>query len=98
MNIGKTKATVTWQKISHGSNVFEAGNAVNFQTGDWRSEKPIFDAAKCKQCMLCFPVCPDSAIIVNDKGAIAGYDYDFCKGCLVCMKTCPFGAITKEGV
>ena len=98
MNIGKTKATVTWQKIAHGSNVFEAGNAVQFHTGDWRSEKPVFVADKCKQCMLCFPVCPDSAIMVDTKGAMVGMDFDFCKGCLVCMKTCPFGAITKEGV
>jgi len=96
MNIGKTKATVSWQKINHGSNVFEAGNAAQFHTGDWRSEKPAFHADKCKQCMLCFPVCPDSSILVDDKGAVSGINFDFCKGCLVCVKACPFGAITKE--
>jgi len=98
MNIGKTNATVTWQKINHGSNVFEAGNAVNFHTGDWRSEKPVFIAEKCKQCLLCFPVCPDSSIMLSNKGAVEGINFDFCKGCLVCMKVCPFGAIQKEGV
>ena len=98
MNIGKTKATVTWQKINHGSHVFEAGNAVNFHTGDWRSEKPVFTAANCKQCMLCFPACPDSSIQLNAKGEVCGIDYDFCKGCLVCMKACNFKAIVKEGV
>ena len=96
MNVGKTKATVTWQKITHGSTVFEAGNAANFHTGDWRSDKPVFIAEKCKQCMLCFPVCPDSSIILKD-GAVTGIDFDFCKGCLVCVKACKFGAIEKEG-
>jgi len=100
MNIGKTKATVTWQKIEHGSNILKPGNAAEFHTGDWRSEKPVFLADKCKQCMLCFPVCPDSSIKLNAKGEVAGIDFDFCKGCMVCMKVCHFGAIQvdKEGV
>jgi pyruvate ferredoxin oxidoreductase delta subunit len=97
MNIGKTKADVTWQKITHGSHVFEAGNAANFHTGDWRSEKPAFIAEKCKQCMLCFPVCPDSSIKLNKDGNVVGIDFDFCKGCMVCAKVCNFGAIVKEG-
>jgi pyruvate ferredoxin oxidoreductase delta subunit len=97
MNIGKTNATVTWQKINHGSAVFEPGNAAEFLTGDWRSDKPVFIAEKCKQCLLCFPVCPDSSIKLNN-GAVVGIDFDFCKGCLVCMKACKFGAIEKEGI
>ena len=96
MNIGKTVATVTWQDITHGSHIFEAGNAAEFQTGDWRSVKPVWIEEKCKQCMLCMPVCPDSAIPVNAEGKIEGFDYDFCKGCLVCKAACPFGAIEKE--
>ncbi|MFR0962411.1 MAG: 4Fe-4S binding protein [Dorea sp.] len=52
---------------------------------------------KCKQCLLCVPVCPDSCIPVKDmkRGA---FDYDHCKGCGICVKACPFGAITMEGV
>ncbi len=46
---------------------------------------------KCKQCLLCFPVCPDSSIIVENK-KMTGIDYDHCKGCGVCVKACPFGA------
>jgi pyruvate ferredoxin oxidoreductase delta subunit len=98
MNAGKTKATVTWQKMTHGSHIFDAGNAVQFQTGDWRSDTPKFLADKCKQCLLCFPVCPDSAINLNKDGEVTGIDFDFCKGCLVCVKACPFKAIIKEEV
>ena len=53
---------------------------------------------KCKQCLLCAPVCPDSSIpVVN--GMRGDFDYDHCKGCGICVKACPFGAIEmKEGI
>ncbi|MCL2573537.1 MAG: 4Fe-4S binding protein [Defluviitaleaceae bacterium] len=97
MNAGKGVKLESWKNMTHGAHVFEAGNAVNFKTGDWRSDKPIFISENCKQCLLCFPVCPDSAIVLED-GQMQGFNYDFCKGCLVCMMACPFKAIEKEGV
>ena len=96
MNAGKGVVLESWKKMNHGAHVFEAGNAVNFKTGDWRSEKPIFIAENCKQCLLCFPVCPDSAIILSDEGLMQGFDFDFCKGCMCCKEVCPFNAIDKE--
>jgi pyruvate ferredoxin oxidoreductase delta subunit len=98
MNIGKTKATVTWQKIEHGSHINKPGNAAEFHTGDWRSVKPVFLKDKCKQCLLCFPVCPDSAILLDDNAQVKGFDYDFCKGCLCCKEVCNFKAIEREEV
>ena len=53
------------EKLTVGGNIYEAGNARNFKTGDWRSVKPVFIEEKCKQCGLCFPVCPDDSIPVN---------------------------------
>ena len=94
MNAGKGVTLVSWKEITHGSHVFEAGNAVNFKTGDWRSHRPVLVDDKCRDCLLCFPVCPDSAIIIKD-GKMEGFDYDFCKGCLVCKETCPFKAIEQ---
>ena len=98
MNAGKGVKLVSWKEITHGSHVFEAGSAKGFKTGDWRSRKPIFKADKCKQCMLCFPVCPDSAVVLNDSGQMTGFDLDFCKGCLVCKTMCNFNAIEEEDV
>ena len=51
--------------LTIGGNIYEAGNARNFKTGDWRSVKPVYLSEKCKQCGLCFPVCPDDSIPVN---------------------------------
>ena len=95
MNAGKGVTLVSWKEITHGSHIFEAGNAVNFKTGDWRSQKPVLLKDKCRDCLLCFPVCPDSAIMIND-GKMEGFNLDFCKGCLVCKEVCPFKAIEKE--
>ena len=52
------------EKMTPGGDIYTAGNAREFKTGDWRSIKPIFISEKCKQCGLCFPVCPDDAILI----------------------------------
>ena len=73
-----------------------AANSENFKTGDCRSQKPVFISEKCKQCGLCVPTCPDSAIPVDKEGKRGDFNFDYCKGCGVCAKACPFGAIEME--
>ena len=94
-------AKTPMEKLTIGGNIYEAGCARNFKTGDWRSIRPVFDPEKCKQCGLCFPVCPENAIPV-DKETLqrTNFNFDYCKGCGVCAKVCPFGAISmkEEGV
>ena len=88
-------------EMTIGGNIYEAGNARNFKTGDWRSVKPVFIRENCRQCGLCFPVCPENAIPVSkDDLQRTDFNYDYCKGCGVCAKVCPFSAITmkEEGV
>jgi len=89
----KITPEITWQEITPGGTVYEAGSAETFLTGDWRSEKPTWITSACKQCLLCAPVCPDTSIPVEASKREA-FDYDHCKGCGVCGKVCPFGAIT----
>ncbi len=84
---------VKWQDISPGGVINEPGNSGKFKTGDWRTEKPIWDIDKCTQCMLCYPVCPDSSIPIDKDGKRVDFDYDHCKGCGICAKVCPFDAI-----
>ena len=80
---------IAWKDAAPGAVIYEAGNAEKYKTGAWRSMKPIWDEEKCKHCMLCFPVCPDSSILVKDQ-KMTGIDYDHCKGCGVCVEVCPF--------
>ena len=91
----------TYEELIPGGTIYDAANSLNFKTGDWRSVKPIFLSDKCKQCGLCFPVCPDNAIPVRSEDKKrTDYDYDYCKGCGVCAKACPFAAIDmkEEGI
>ena len=90
------KPTTPSQDLTIGGNIYTAGNAKEFKTGDWRSQKPIWIEEKCKQCGLCFPVCPDDAIPVTKDQKRTDFNYDVCKGCMVCLKACPFNAIEKE--
>ena len=84
------------EKLTIGGNIYTAGNAKEFKTGDWRSIRPAFLSDKCKQCGLCFPVCPEDAIPVNKDMLREDFNFDYCKGCGVCAKVCPFGAIEMK--
>ena len=86
----------TWEEMTPGGDIYEAGNARNFKTGDWRSVRPVFHKELCKQCGLCYAVCPDDSIPVGKDQNRGDFNYDYCKGCGVCAKVCPFGAITME--
>ena len=88
------------EKMTPGGDIYTAGNAREFHTGDWRSNRSVWIPEKCTQCGLCFPVCPDDSIPVNKDGKREDFNYDYCKGCGVCAKVCPFGAIEmkEEGV
>ena len=86
-----------WQDITEGNQIYAAGTSKLFNTGEWRTQTPVFHEDKCKQCLLCAPVCPDSSIPVRDSKR-EDFDYDHCKGCGICAKVCPFDAISmKEG-
>ena len=84
--------------LTEGLQLYAGGTSRLFKTGEWRTNTPVLDPDKCRQCLLCAPVCPDSSIPVKD-GKRLDFDYDHCKGCGICAKACPFGAITmKEGI
>lgn len=77
-----------WRDLPRGGLMLEAGSARKYQTGDWRTERPVWDKDKCTSCLLCWIYCPDGSILVED-GKVVGIDYDHCKGCGICSKECP---------
>lgn len=89
---------MSWKDVTLGGEITGGGTSEEFNTGEWRVDMPVFLAEKCKQCLLCVPVCPDSSIpVVNKKRA--EFDLTHCKGCGICAKVCAFGAIEmKKGV
>ena len=76
------------REIPIGGLIVDAGNAATYETGGWRTFKPVHDAEKCTSCLLCWVYCPDSAILVAG-GKVTGIDYAHCKGCGICAEECP---------
>jgi pyruvate ferredoxin oxidoreductase delta subunit len=81
-----------WRELPIGGKIVQGGNSVEYETGSWRTFRPVVDKVKCINCMRCWLLCPDSAIYAED-GEMAGYDYVHCKGCGLCAEICPVDAI-----
>ncbi len=76
-----------------GGRIIEPGSAMNFETGDWRSVKPVLDRELCIDCLSCWMYCPDDSVLVKE-GRMTGFRLSHCKGCGICARVCPKKAIT----
>ncbi len=83
-----------WKDIPRGGMILEAGNAATYHTGDWRSQRPVWDPEACTHCLFCWIYCPDSAVRVVE-GRMTGIDLDYCKGCGICVNQCPKAGALK---
>lgn len=77
-----------WRDLPRGGYILKAGSARDYETGDWRTHRPLWDEEKCIHCLRCWVHCPDSAVMVED-GKVVGIDYAHCKGCGICVEECP---------
>ena len=82
-----TKEILDWQEIEVGGVVTAPGNAAEYKTGDWRTNKPIWDRDKCIKCGVCYVFCPEPAINEVEGGWFEG-DMYYCKGCGICAREC----------
>ncbi|MCD6578551.1 4Fe-4S binding protein [bacterium] len=81
-----------WKEIPIGGLLLDAGNSREYETGTWRTFKPIHNAEKCINCYFCWEFCPDNSILIKDD-KVVGMNYFQCKGCGVCAAVCPTKAI-----
>jgi len=82
------KPDAKWRELPIGGLILEGGTAAKYETGDWRSRRPIHHKERCINCLFCWVYCPDSSIKVED-GKVVGIDYAHCKGCGICARECP---------
>jgi len=91
-----------WQELAIGGVVPDGGNSADYETGTWRTSRPVWHAENCINCLNCWVFCPEDAFILKDgttkKGAprkeIDSINYYHCKGCGLCAKECP---VNKKG-
>lgn len=96
-DVTKINESTPHQDLTEGLMIFAGGTSKEFNTGEWRTNTPVYIEDKCKQCLLCTPTCPDGCIPVKNSKRLA-FDMEHCKGCGICASVCPFGAIEmKEG-
>jgi len=81
-----------WKDLPIGAKILDGGNSVEYETGSWRTFRPVVDKETCINCMRCWLLCPDSAIYAENE-EMMGYDYMHCKGCGLCNEICPVDAI-----
>jgi pyruvate ferredoxin oxidoreductase delta subunit len=91
--VTKPEHEITWKELNVGCVIDEPGNAASYRTGDWRSQRPVYNKDRCIRCCTCYVFCPDMAIKVIQDGYIE-HDLYYCKGCGICAEECPTGAIT----
>lgn len=92
----------TWQELPFGGVIVEAGSAAQYETGSWRTWKPVTHRAHCTHCLACWEFCPEDAIVLEAGVDAAGaprkfvkeVNYYHCKGCGLCVRECP---VNKDG-
>ena len=91
-------ADAKYQEMAPGGIIPQAGNAVEYNTGGWRLQKPHRRDEDCIDCLFCWVYCPDASCWTNgdaEKPSVKGmqFDMEHCKGCAICAQVCPKKAI-----
>lgn len=89
----KKETDVGWKDLEVGCIVVDPGSADQYETGDWRSQRPVHDNSKCNKCGLCFIYCPESCVEQLEDG-LYEVNLFYCKGCGICAHECAKDAIT----
>ncbi len=89
----KPENELTWKDLEIGAIVTEPGNASQYKTGDWRSQRPTYDFKKCIKCGICSIFCPEGCVEPNEEGYFEANMF-YCKGCGICARECWTQAIT----
>ncbi len=79
-----------WTDLAVGTAITEPGSARNNRTGDWRSQRPIWNHKECVRCGVCAMFCPEGCIRFGlHVERFPSADLNYCKGCGICVHECP---------
>ena len=86
---------LTWKDLEIGCIVTNPGSAAVYRTGDWRSQRPVYDFSRCIKCGMCQMYCPEDSVKKNELGYYEA-DLYHCKGCGICSRECPVWVISMK--
>ena len=89
----KSDKDMTWHELNLGCMITDVGNTMQYQTGDWRSQRPVYNFERCLKCGVCYIFCPEGCVMRNTEDYFVA-DLFFCKGCGICARECPTKVIT----
>lgn len=58
------------------------------------SEDVVMNKDKCVDCTVCVPLCPTSALEIDEKTKEVNFVEEKCIACGICIKACPYGAMS----
>jgi pyruvate ferredoxin oxidoreductase delta subunit len=79
----------SWRDLPLGAVVTDPGSSRDYDTGNWSQNTCAWKKESCINCNLCWPACPDEAILTDTDGNMLGVDADKCKACGLCVTACP---------
>lgn len=87
--MNKQKKLPGWKEIPIGGVILNPGSSREYNTGNWVRETCKWNKESCINCNLCWPVCPEGAILVDKAGNMIGIDEEKCTACGLCITACP---------
>jgi pyruvate ferredoxin oxidoreductase delta subunit len=88
-------ATPKWTELAVGTAITVPGSARQNRTGDWRSQRPVWDHEKCIRCGVCVIFCPEGCLgFGHVSPGLPDADLEYCKGCAICAHECPTACIS----
>ncbi|MGB9668735.1 MAG: 4Fe-4S binding protein [Thermosulfidibacteraceae bacterium] len=78
----------TWKELTLAGIITEAGNSVEYKTGNWRTLTPVVNYDECIKCGVCWSFCPEYAW-EEGEDSFFKLNTDYCKGCGICAVECP---------
>ena len=91
--MAKSESELTWKDLEIGAIATEPGNASQYQTGYWRSQRPTYDFKRCIKWGICQIFCPEGCVEQNADGYFEANMF-YCKGCGICARECWTKVIT----
>ena len=86
-----------WTELAVGTAITEPGSARQYQSGTWRSQRPVWNHTECIRCGVCVIFCPEGCVHFDiDEEGFPGADLDYCKGCAICAQECVTACIRME--